>query len=69
MADEHKAASALATAALMDVIGRTQKMQAAIIRGAHQDEVASIRHQVHDLIDAYLDHSTAAATHVRNIIG
>jgi hypothetical protein len=58
----------LATAALMDLIGRGQAMQAAIIRGAGQDEIAVMRVQAHDVLDAYLDHTTQAAQAVRAII-
>lgn len=52
----------------MDLIGRGQAMQAAIIRGAGQDEIAVMRVQAHDVLDAYLDHTTQAAQAVRAII-
>jgi hypothetical protein len=65
---EHKKASALGTAALMDIISRAQATQAAVIRGAPQEELEAIRRETHDLVDAYLDHMTSAATHVRAFI-
>ena len=52
----------------MDIIGRGQAMQAAIIRGAGQEEIATMRAQAHDVFEAYLDHTTQAAQAVRAII-
>ncbi|MBP8062391.1 MAG: hypothetical protein KAY29_00835 [Brevundimonas sp.] len=52
----------------MDIIGRGQAMQAAIIRGAGQQETDVMRAEAHDVLDAYLDHTTQAAQAVRAII-
>lgn len=52
----------------MDIIGRGQAMQAAVIRGAPADEIETMRREAHDVLDAYLDHTTQAAQAVRAII-
>lgn len=63
----HQAPMNLATAALMDLIGRKEQLQAAVIRGAAPEEIEAMRQQMHDLFDAYLDLSVEAAQHVRAI--
>lgn len=63
----HQKPSNLATAALMDLIGRMQQMQAAIIRDDKPEEIAAMRQQMHDVLDAYLDLSAEAASSVRAI--
>lgn len=65
MSQDHLTSVGLATAALYDIIGRGQAMQAAIIRGAAQQEIVTMRAEVHDVIDAYLDHTAAAARAVQ----
>lgn len=64
----HKEASALGTAALMDLISRAQAIQAATLRGASGAEIEAIRYDAHAVLDAYLDFMASAATHVRDII-
>lgn len=64
----HKAEIAFAQAALLEIISRGQALQAAVLRGATQDEIETIRAETHDVLDAYLDHTASAATHVRQII-
>lgn len=63
--DPHKRSAALATGALMDIIGRGQALQAAVIRGATGQEIEVMRAEVHSVVDAYLDHTFDAAMHVR----
>ncbi len=65
---EHKHASAMATAAMMEMISHAQAIQAAVIRGAPAEEVDAIRTRGMDWAAAYFDHMTAAATHVRQIV-
>lgn len=65
---DHKQSLGLATAALLEIISRSQAMQAATIRGASQEEIEVMRSESHSVLDAYLDHSVAAATHVRAIL-
>jgi hypothetical protein len=66
---DHKASVVLASAALMEIISRSQALQAAVIRQATQAELEAIRSGAHDVLDAYLDHSAAAATKARAILG
>ncbi len=63
----HQKPSNLATAALYELIGRMQQMQAAIIRDDKPEEIAAMRQQMHDVLDAYLDLSAEAASNVRAI--
>ena len=65
---QHRHASALATASLMDLISRAQAIQAATIRGAAPEEIEAMRKEAHDVVDAYLDRMAEAATFVRAII-
>ncbi|KQW79719.1 hypothetical protein [Brevundimonas sp. Root1279] len=68
ISDEHKDASKLATGAIMDLISRGHMMQAAVIRGASPEEIETMRSEAHSVLDAFLDHTTAAATHVRAVL-
>lgn len=68
MSNEHKKSSKLAMAALMDIISRGQAIQAAVIRGSGAEEIAVMRAEAHDVLDAYLDHTASAAVHVRQIL-
>lgn len=43
-------------------------MQAAVIRKASGEELETMRREAHDMLDAYLDHTTQAAQAVRSII-
>lgn len=63
----HQKPANLATAALIEIIGRMQQMQAAIIRGDQPEEIEAMRQQMHDMLDSYLDLSAEAAQHVRAI--
>lgn len=62
----HGASLDLATAALWDIISKGKAIQAATLR-RQQEDVEAMRSEAHDILDAYLDHMTAAATHVRQI--
>lgn len=53
---------------MMDVISRGQAIQAAVIRKAPASEIDGMRAEAHAVLDAYLDHMTAAAVHVRQIV-
>lgn len=64
----HKEAAQLAMASMMDVISRGQAIQAAVIRNAPAAEIDGMRSEAHAVLDAYLDHMTAAAVHVRQIV-
>ena len=68
MTAEHKKSTKLALASLMDIIARGQAIQAATIRGASAEEIAAMRAEVHDVLDAYLDRVTSAAVHVRELL-
>lgn len=63
----HQKPANLATASLLDIIGRMQLIQAAVIRDVSPQEIAVMRHQMHDVLDAYLDLSVEAAQLVRAI--
>lgn len=65
---EHRNSQALATAAMMAMISNAQAIQAAVVRGAGQDEIEQLRDEGRALHESYLDHMQAAATHVRNFI-
>lgn len=65
---EHKDALNLATAALYDIIASGKGLQAATIRNASREDIEAMRSAAHDKLDAYLDHMTSAATHVRAIL-
>lgn len=65
---EHRQKMVLAQAALQDIISRGQAIQAATIRSDGAERLADMRTEAHDLLDAYLDHMTAAAVHVRQTI-
>lgn len=65
---DHRHSAALATSALMGLISRGQAMQAAVLRQASPEELETMRREAHDVLDAYLDHTTQAATAVRSII-
>lgn len=65
---DHKTPLNLATAAIFDIISTAQAIQAATIRNASREEIEAMRATAHDHLDAYLDHMTAAATHVRAIL-
>ena len=67
-AGAHKKPAALATAAVLEVIQTASALQAAILRGAGPDEQAKLRQKAHDVLDAYLDHTAEAATHVARMI-
>jgi len=68
MAGEHLKERALAHAALQDIIAKGSSIQAATIRKASPETLAAMRQETHDILDAYLDHMTAAAVHVRQIL-
>ena len=68
MARAHKQSMVLALAALQDIISRGQAIQAATVRGEPQESVAALRGEAHDILDAYLDHMTAAAVHARQLL-
>ena len=53
---------------MMDLVSRGQAIQAAVIRNASREEIEAMRAAAHDAFDAYLDHTTDAATHVRQIV-
>ncbi|WP_271083505.1 hypothetical protein [Brevundimonas sp. NIBR11] len=65
---EHKAPTERATAALLEIISISQHYQAAIIRGGSAGEVTAIRGKAHDMLDAFLDQKSEAATVVRAMI-
>ena len=48
----------------MDIISRQHAMQAAILRNASPEELTRMRQEMHDVLDAYLDHSAEAAVRV-----
>lgn len=64
----HRESAALALAAMMDLVSRGQAIQSAVIRNASREEIEAMRAAAHDVFDAYLDHTTDAATHVRQIV-
>ena len=66
---EHKAPLQLATAAWLQLHGLTQSYQAAVLRGASQDELERIRREAHDVLDANLDFNSEAAHAVRSLLG
>ena len=51
----------------MELIGRMAQVQAAVIRNDSPEEIAVMRQQMHDVLDAYLDLSAEAASNVRAI--
>jgi len=63
----HQKPANLATGVLLEIIGKMQQMQAAIIRDDPTEEIEAMRQQMHDLLDSYLDLSAEAAQHVRAI--
>lgn len=65
---EHVEAGKLATSALVDIISRGRAIQAAVIREASPSDIENLRREAHDVLDAYLDHTASAATHVRQIL-
>ncbi len=65
----HRESSKLATASLMEIISRGQALQAAVIRGAPPEEQEQIRQEMHDVLDAYLDHTAEAAQHALSLLG
>jgi hypothetical protein len=67
MAENHREAAALATAAIYDLISKGQALQAAVIRGASEAEQTQLRQEAQMIVDAYLDHMAEAAAHVRAI--
>lgn len=64
----HKRPAALATASILEVIQTGSALQTAIIRGAGPDEQEALRRKAHDMLDAYLDQTTEAATIVARMI-
>lgn len=68
MAAAHKQSMVLALAALQDIISRGQAIQAATVRSEGQDRMAELRAEAHDILDAYLDHMTAAAVVARQLL-
>ena len=63
----HQKPANLASASLMELIGRMAQVQAAVIRNDSPEEIAVMRQQMHDVLDAYLDLSVEAAQLVRAI--
>lgn len=61
-------AKAKAMAALMDLIGRGQQLQAAIIRGAAAEEIEVIRQDAMAVAEGYLDRTAETAHCVRAMI-
>jgi len=57
-----------ATAALVDIVATARTLEAAVIREAPAAEVEAIRGKAHDLLEAYLDRTSEAATMVRQIL-
>jgi hypothetical protein len=57
-----------ATAALVDIVATARTLEAAVIREAPSAEVEAIRGKAHDLLEAYLDRTSEAATMVRQIL-
>lgn len=65
---DHKASLALATAAWLQLHGLTQAYQAAVLRGAGDDELERIRREAHDVLDANLDQNGHAALAVKALL-
>lgn len=65
---DHKRPLTLAFGALNELISRAQAMQAAVIRGDAPEALETMRQEAHDVLDAYLDHSTEAARAARAIL-
>lgn len=61
---EHQNAAVLATAALRDIIGLWQQMQAAVIRG-DEAEAKRLHQEAHDMLDVYLELGKSAALAVK----
>lgn len=65
---DHRAVTKRATAALVEIVAIARTLEAATIREAPAAEVEAIRGKAHDMLEAYLDRTTEAATLVRQII-
>lgn len=65
---DHRAVTKRATAALVEIVAIARTLEAATIREAPSAEVEAIRGKAHDMLEAYLDRTTEAATLVRQII-
>ena len=65
---DHKGPLQLATAAWIQLHSLTQTYQAAVLRGAPQDEIERIRREAHDVLDSNLDLNAQAATAVLSIL-
>lgn len=65
---DHKAPLALATASLMEIIGKSQAYQAAIIQGRIED-AELLRREAHDMLDSYFDLNGQAAQAVKALLG
>ncbi len=65
---EHKAVTLRATAALVEIVAVARTIEAATIREAPRAEIEALRGKAHDLLEAYLDRTSEAATLVRQIL-
>lgn len=65
---DHRPHLALATATLLELIGKAQSYQAAVIQG-RIEEAEVLRREAHDLLDAYFDHNDQAAQAVKALLG
>ncbi len=65
---DHRPHLALATAAMLEIIGKGQGYQAAVLQG-RIEEAEVLRREAHDLLDAYFDHNAQAAQAVKALLG
>lgn len=65
---DHKRPMALATATLMDIIGKGKAMQAHGVRGDVRKASEQTRTEAHSLLDAYLDQMEDSGVQTRAII-
>lgn len=63
-----KTSSALAMAAMVEMIAIGQQYQAAVIRGAGRAELDAIRGKAHDMLDAFIDQRAEGGFAVRSIL-
>lgn len=65
---DHRDATKLATATLLELIARGQALQAAVVRGASEQEIEGLRQAGMAVAEAYMDRVQEAARVVRSMI-
>jgi hypothetical protein len=65
----HRDHVVLSTATWIEVVSTGQAYQAAVLRGAPEAELSALRVKCHDLLEAYLDHMSAAGVAARTLLG